>query len=214
MKTKTLLITAAALAAGVLSSQAQVYSQNIVGYANVVIKGNSAFTLVANPLDDGNGNQLTNIVSALPNRSSVQVWNGAGFVSYSKVLGNWSGNPSLPPGVAFFVQNASTADVTNTFVGSIAVQSGQMTTNSIPANNFALVGSQIPYAGDLTDTNLNLGPSLPNRSSIQIWDNSGAGSFSSVSKVLGSWSANPTIQVGEGVFVQSPSATDWVQKAP
>ena len=34
---KTLLIAAAALVAGVISSEAQVYSANIVGYVNVVM---------------------------------------------------------------------------------------------------------------------------------------------------------------------------------
>ncbi len=52
MKTKTLLIAAAALAAGVISSQAQVYSANIVGYANVVCPA-STLVLLANPLDNG-----------------------------------------------------------------------------------------------------------------------------------------------------------------
>ncbi len=47
MKTKTLLIAAAALAAGIISSQAQVYSQNIVGYAN-----RSAVLQVFTPVHD------------------------------------------------------------------------------------------------------------------------------------------------------------------
>ncbi len=38
---KTLLIAAAALVAGVISSEAQVYSANIVGYVNVVMPANS-----------------------------------------------------------------------------------------------------------------------------------------------------------------------------
>ena len=60
MRTKTLLLSAAALVAGALASQAQsnVYSANVVGYANVVIQGNGQFTLVANPFDDGKGNVM------------------------------------------------------------------------------------------------------------------------------------------------------------
>ena len=45
---KTLLIAAAALAASVISSQAQVYSQNIVGYANVATPNASASYLERN----------------------------------------------------------------------------------------------------------------------------------------------------------------------
>jgi hypothetical protein len=37
MKSKTLLIAAAALVAGVITSEAQVYSANIVGYVNVTL---------------------------------------------------------------------------------------------------------------------------------------------------------------------------------
>ena len=44
MRTKTLLIAAAALAVGAGISMAQTYSQNVVGYANVVIAGNGAYT--------------------------------------------------------------------------------------------------------------------------------------------------------------------------
>ena len=42
MRTKTLLIAAAALAAGILSSSAQTYSQNIVGYVNQVLPANAS----------------------------------------------------------------------------------------------------------------------------------------------------------------------------
>src|SRR5258708_2807982 len=49
MKTKTLLIAAAALAVGIISSQAQVYSQNVVGYYNVPVGGNK-FGLIVNQM--------------------------------------------------------------------------------------------------------------------------------------------------------------------
>ncbi len=61
MRTKTLLIAAAALAATVISSEAQVYSANVVGYVNVVLQG--GYNLEANPFDDGNGNHLTNLIN-------------------------------------------------------------------------------------------------------------------------------------------------------
>ena len=58
---KTLLMAAAALAAGIITSQAQpVYSQNIVGYVNQTFV--SGYVNVANPLDNGGGNSLTNII--------------------------------------------------------------------------------------------------------------------------------------------------------
>ncbi len=58
---KTLLIAAAALVAGVVSSEAQVYSANIVGYVNVTCPA-GAQVLVSNPLDDGT-NQANDLLS-------------------------------------------------------------------------------------------------------------------------------------------------------
>src|SRR4051812_45499963 len=102
MRTKTLLLTAAALVAGVASSMAQsnVYSVNVVGYANVVLKGNGLYTLVANPFNDGNGNQLTNILnSALPKQSQVLTWNGTSYNITTKVgtPAAWPTSVGLPP---------------------------------------------------------------------------------------------------------------------
>src|ERR1035437_3394571 len=120
MRTKTLLIAVAALAAGILASSAQTYSQNIVGYANVVLAGNGAFTLLANPFDDGNGNQSTNLLNAaLPKKSQVLTWNGASFNIIQKTATGWPSSVSLPPGIGFFVLNGGPGapDLTNTFVG-------------------------------------------------------------------------------------------------
>ena len=86
MRTKTLLIAAAALAVSAGISMAQTYSQNIVGYANVVIAGNGQYSLLANPFDDGNGNLLTNLLNtALPKQSQCSIWDPiAGFNTISK----------------------------------------------------------------------------------------------------------------------------------
>jgi hypothetical protein len=65
MRTKTTLLCAAALAAGVVGSMAQsnVYSLNIVGYVNVVIP--TGFGLVANPLNVDNTNSAGTILTSL-----------------------------------------------------------------------------------------------------------------------------------------------------
>ncbi len=93
---KTLLIAAAALAAGVISSQAQVYSQNVVGYVNVVNPANS-FNLVANQLNfvGPNGTNAVNDVlvtgnfvsggstgTPIPQQSQLFSWNGGGYNQY------------------------------------------------------------------------------------------------------------------------------------
>ena len=77
MKTKTLLIAAAALAAGVISSQAQVYSQNIVGYANLACPTGGKNYLITCPFTVGVSNGINEVFgSTLPVGSSVLIWNG------------------------------------------------------------------------------------------------------------------------------------------
>lgn len=216
MKTKTLLIAAAALAAGVMSSQAQVYSQNIVGYANVVLV--NGYNLVANPLDDGNGNQLTNVIASanLANKSQVITWNGS---SYNTAIGKssvgWSASVPLNPGSGFFIKNSGTT-TTNTFVGSVVVSSGASITNSI-VPGYNLVGSPIPYAGDVTtDTNINLGSILANKSQLLSFNSSSQAYNTAVGKSSVGWASSFPVTVGQGFFVKSAStsATNWVQTAP
>ena len=59
MRTKTLLIAAAALAVGILASSAQTYSQNVVGYVNVTL-GDNAFWFLGNQLINGSDANKTN----------------------------------------------------------------------------------------------------------------------------------------------------------
>lgn len=207
----------AALALSLATSQAQVYSANIVGYANVLVKGNGAFTLMANPFDDGNGNYATNLLnSALPKKSVLETWNGVTFDSVQKggTPPNWPTNTSvqLPPGTGFFVQNGSVGsaapDLTNTFVGTVAVNVGGSVTNAEPIG-FTLQGSPIPYAGNIAiigqnggDANMDFGGPLTKKSVIETWNGS---TFDSVQKggSPATWGGTATVGVGQGFFVQN-----------
>jgi hypothetical protein len=204
---KTLLIAAAALVAGVISSEAQVYSANIVGYVNATIPANQ-LTLVANPLDDGT-NTATSLGANLPNHASIQTWNGSGYNGSTKNAGVWTVNLPLPVGTGFFVKSPSATNLT--FVGNVAVAPGSSTTNALPNATLVLVGSTIPYSGDLNDTNLNLGPSLANHSSVQVWNGTG---FNGSTKNAGVWTTDFTLSTGEGFFVKSTGAANWVQTLP
>ncbi len=61
-----------------MAQSSNVFSVNIVGYVNVVAKGNGAFTLIANPLNAAT-NDLNTIAAGIPNKSTAQIWNGSGF---------------------------------------------------------------------------------------------------------------------------------------
>ena len=98
MKTNTLLAAAAILAVGGLAAQAQVYSQNVVGYYNATVASHS-FSIVANQLINGNDTAGTNnsINAALstglasdPNgglNTVLYFWNGAGYGVYQYYTG-------------------------------------------------------------------------------------------------------------------------------
>jgi len=203
------------MVAGLVSSNAQVYSANVVGYANVVFAGAGGYTLVANPFDDGNGNQSSNLVNSLPNKSSVITWNGTGFnTAIGKAGGVWASSTNLPPGVGFFVKNgiASSPPVTNVFVGSVIVNISASETNTLPSG-YTLAGSVIPYAADATiDTNINLGGVLANKSQLIDW-NSGAQAYDTADgKAGGVWASPFNISVGQGFFIKAQAAgSNWVE---
>jgi len=205
---KTLLIAAAALVAGVVSSQAQVYSANIVGYVNATCPAGT-LTLLSNPLDNGT-NTANDVFASLPNKSTVQLWNGSGFTSYTKGATGFAGNPSLPVGAGFFV--SSVANYTNTFVGNVVpAPGGNTATNSLPAGTLALIGSKLPVSGNFNDVgtnSFNLNASLPNKSTVQLWNGSG---FTSYTKGATGFTANPAYTTAMGFFVNSASAANWVQ---
>jgi hypothetical protein len=189
---KTLLMAAATLAAGIISTQATgVYSQNIVGYANVALTNAGGIYLVTTPFSVGSSNGLNEVFSAgLPAGSSVQLWNGTKFTVYvydntdPMGLGTnvvWYNSdetvvaviPSVPVGQGFML--VPNSPITNTFAGTVAVAVGTSNniTYSTPGELY-FVGSAVPYAGFVTNGNSSTGGpnlnGLPAGSSIQFWD--------------------------------------------
>jgi hypothetical protein len=169
---KTLLIAAAALAAGVISSQAQVYSQNVVGYANVPNPTGNKNYFMTVPFKIGASNGINEVFTALPTgvTSYLLTWNGTGFDSYvyddtdplglgSNVV--WYNSdesaaitsfPTLPPGKGFVLIPG--APYTNTFAGTIAVTVGSSNVMNFPVANINyFVASPVPYAGSVTNGN-------------------------------------------------------------
>jgi len=193
---KTLLIAAAALAASLISSQAQVYSQNVVGYANTATPNGGTY-LIAVPFKVGVSNGANEIwpivggVPALPDFSQVLVWNGSGYTGYVSDSGSSSGwddanqnpisnAPVLPVGQGFFL--IPSASVTNTFVGTVSVSVGTSNLMSLPNGGTYLVSCPVPYAGSITNGNPTTGAggiglsslnNLPDFSQLLIWNGSG-----------------------------------------
>jgi hypothetical protein len=230
MKTKTLLIAAAALAVGVISSQAQVYSQNIVGYANVKMIGGNNYNLVVAPLRNST-NTPESLITGMNIGDNVFVWTpGVGYTiyNYAGVDGagaglNWYdpdfngvASPVIAAGQAIFYQNSG-ATYTNVFVGDV-----QLTNSPTLAggNNYNLIGTTPPIGGFIDSTNFNMNFNVGDN--VFVWtpgvgytiynyagvDGAGAGlnwydpDFNGV--------VGPVISVGQGYFYQnSGPARTW-----
>lgn len=224
MRTKTLLIAAAALAAGVFASQAQsnVYSANVVGYVTATFAPSGQYTLVANPLDSGTNNLigLLDQSGSLPNKTQVLIWDvpSQGYITASKSGGTWNTNLPIPPGTGFFVKTPATlaTPITNTFVGNVIASPAGGTNNVNLVAAFQLVGSGIPFNGTINDyltsgTNtLDLGGVLPNKSQVLIWDAPSQG-YITASRSGGTWNTNLSLGPGVGFFILPKSPTNWVE---
>jgi len=196
MRTNTLLIAVAALAATVISSEAQtpVYSGNIVGYEQVVSP--VGFSIIANSLDTGN-NVLTNLIPSPVNGTIIYKFGAAGFQA-NNYLNGWgsNGTNTLNPGEGAFLY--SPIAVTNTFSGNVLTGS---LTNQL-RSGFSLVGSIAPLTG-YADTNLSL---QPINGTIVYTYSAGF----QAANYLNGWTP-PNIASGQGFFVYNPVATNWVQ---
>jgi len=213
MKAKTLLIAAAALAAGVMHSQAQVYSQNIVGYVNVPLA--AGYNFVANQLDaDGTGTNnglYTAVGTNFPANTAVLYWNpGTALFSTTKLLasGKWSANNQLitnamNPGSGFFIQVANPTNVT--FVGNVITGTN---TYPVPAG-YTVVAPSAPVAGTLDTTN---GYHPTKNDAVLVWNN-GTALFTTHKWLGTSWSGggDPQLTVGQAVFLNAVVATNWTE---
>jgi len=147
MKAKTLLLAVAAVAAAV-STQAQVYSVNAVGYVNrTLVPG---YNMVSNPLnaaDNTVGALFMNFQGGPVQGTTVYKLVGSGFQTsrYDDLDGFYSGQATTQtvlPGEGVFVLLPGSASKTLTFVGEV-VQGP--TTTPLP-RGFSIKASVVPQA--------------------------------------------------------------------
>jgi hypothetical protein len=211
MRTKALLMAAAALAAGIATSNAQVYSQNVVGYVSLTIAPTN-FTAISVPLDyDGTGtNDLVGNIfgTNFLNNTLVENWSGSSFVV--NTYGTTSKNPtphwSAPtaayaPGEGLFVYNPSNVTYSVSVVGSVL--QGNLTNQYINQAGFSFVAGEFPVSGGVTST---FGYQLSAGDLFEAWNGA---SFSV--NTYGTTSKNPTphwssgsepqLPVGQGAFI-------------
>jgi hypothetical protein len=218
MRTKTLLAAAAMLAAGLASSLAQsnVYSLNVVGYVNRVIPGAGKYSMLANPLNSTSNTLGGLLTGSLPAGSQVLVFNPAivDYDVYTRVVfGNgWSppagATVDLSPGKGVLIHAAAAAgDVTNTFVGEVLQGS---LSHPIGAG-YTFLGNKVPESGSATA--IGLTTSTANGTTLGTMDVA-VQDFSVFTRVAFGvlWSPSvPNINVGDGFYVTSVAATNWVR---
>ncbi|MCW5551145.1 MAG: hypothetical protein KIS67_03155 [Verrucomicrobiae bacterium] len=195
MRTKTLAIAAAFLAAGLASSVAQsdVYSLNVVGYVNVPLT--TGFNLIANPLSSGD-NTLDTVIPDAGFGDTIYLYQSGAFVS-STYLGNWTPNLELAPGTgAFYLAGAAS---TVTFVGEVL--QGELS-NPIPTG-FSLKSSQVPQSDTLENLQFPAGFG----DTVYFYRE---GAYVS-STYLGSWVPELSPAVGEGFWVLSGAEANWTR---
>jgi hypothetical protein len=215
MRTKTTLAAAAILAAGLASSMAQnVYSLNVVGYVNVTVTGGGNYNLLANPLNNTTGNNLTNLFSGpQANTSQVLKWDPI-LVDFSAVqpfysAGAWSANLPLNVGEGFFYVNQG-ATFTQTFVGEVV--QGSFTNVLSGSGNYNCIGASVPEGGSFTAAITGLTPA--NTDQVLKWDPTLV-DFGSPQPFYsaGVWSTTAlNVNPGEGFFyVRQGPTVSWVR---
>jgi len=218
MKTKSLILAAAALAVGVFTSQAQtVYSANIVGYVNQTLTAGQ-YQLVTPTLSVTSTNSAEDVLPALQTGDEILLWNaGAGsYEGYTFITaGTWqlpNGNtgpaPLLGLGQGFFYLNGQTLNETNTTVGTVALTN----TVTLPAGVYALVGTTPPVSDALDGANLNL--PLQTADEVLLWDPVGTTYLGYTFISAGVWQlpngntgTAPTLPVGQGFFYLNGQTT-------
>lgn len=209
MRTKILLASAAALALGLATSNAQVYSANVVGYVQLQLT--NGFNMICNPLDlDGTGTNntiQTTLGTQLPSGSAAYAFANGAFVSPSALFshGAWGGgtnavNTALNPGGGIFLSVAGGSPVTVTFIGNVLQGSLSNAYNA----GFNIISSQVPIAGTMQHQ---LGYAPTAGDSVYVW-NALAQAYNTPSSLYshGAWNVEPNLSIGQAVFLKSAAA--------
>lgn len=215
MRTKTLLLTASIMAAGLGASMAQVYSVNAVGYVNYAIS-RSGFACIANPLN-GTNNLANTVLKAPADALLYRFVNGHYTEPDSYDGSSWLdpfGNPSttvLNPGEGFFLYVPAAATIT--FVGE--VPQGANLTNPIPAG-FSIRASVVPQSAPLNGANSLNFPAAPD-DTLYFWQIPSQNFAEPLTYDGTSWldgfgnPVSPTPAVAQAFFINKLAPATWTR---
>jgi hypothetical protein len=225
MRTKTLLIASAALAAGILTSSAQTYSQNIVGYTTTPLIG--GLNLVCPTVQVTSSNNAEQVFTCLTSGDQLFIWktDGSGFnIAYYNGPADWYDGisfasipaPLLSLGAGVYYQNNSGNTETNTFAGTVVLGN----TNTL-IGGLNMVGSTPPIAGSADTSNTNMALPLVSGDQLFLWKTDGSGFSIAYYNGPGDWYDGisfasipaPNLTVGGGFYYQNNSGgtLHWTQ---
>jgi len=210
-----------------LTSSAQTYSQNIVGYVNQTVQ--PYFNMYVVPFTVNSSNNAEAVFPCLQGGDFIATWNAVQqaytFSVYTGTPGGWYdglsyltvNSPLLPAGTGLFYNNGSGGLETNTYAGTV-VLSQTVTLQSY----YNMVGSMPPIAASVEDPNYGLLTALQGGDFVATWDAvQQAYTFSVYTGTPGSWYDGlsyltvppPSISVGEGIFYNNGSGGNetWTQ---
>jgi len=162
--------------------------------------------LIANPLDNknANGNTFSNLFTTVPDGTTIYKYENSTFNGYAFDFGAWSDpNKTLVPGEGAFLLLPPGGNVTVTFVGE--VKQGSLST-TVP-KGFSIVASQVPQAGKM-QTDLKYVPTEGD--TVYSFDVTNQ-KYVGRAFEFGAWSEEPTLAVGEAVFLNSVDAKAWAR---
>ena len=214
MRTKMLLLSAAAVAAGLLSASAQVYSVNVVGYVNLVTT--NQWTMLNNPLNNvvagTTNNTIQGVLSNAPTTSLFYYWTGTGFGNTLKNGANWLVNRPLAPGGGGLLKlpGAGPFLYTNVFVGEVLQGNLQVpyVGGGTPSGGYSLISSKVPQAGTLEV--LGLTSNIVGQATLYKWRGTPAGYNTFLKIAAGtSFLGSPTVNVGEAFILFTTNQGNW-----
>jgi len=202
MRTKTLLLTAALIAAGAASSMAQVYSVNAVGYVNLTIP--KGFSMSANQFVAPSYKISDLIPSPTPGTILYKFANVGGYTldTFDEFDLVWTDpNLTLPLGGGFFIFTSAPFNVT--FVGE--VPQGTLTTAT--PKGYSIVSSQVPQAGGVDTLGYNGEPG----DIIYRFSNTSGYTLYTFDEFDLVWTPSiPSVNVGEAFFLFKGVANNTV----
>ncbi len=207
MRTKTLLLTAAVSAAGIVTSMAQVFSVNAVGYVNKTIPSKK-LALISNPLNAAD-NSIAAIFKGVPDGTQVYKFNGASFVTATfdelegKFLPDAAAATTVVPGEGVFVRNGSASDLKITFVGEVP----QGTLKNPLPKGLSIRSSIVPQAGTAAELGLK---GVDGDQIFQFQVDTQSYYTSTYDELEANWlPALKPLAVGEAFFIKSANASSW-----